>query len=242
MNTTTTLTKLGLSEKAATVYLAGLELGTASVQALAIKTKIKRTTIYTVLDELKDLQLVKEGLKGKKRRFVFAHPNQLKVLENERETALANTFSELEKLAARSPGKPTVSYAESLAEIHGLYEAALKRAEEDTIGTGDAETADRLGREWLQSYIKKRQKKGLISRVLLADSPAIAGWLKTSATDKRDIKVLADVDLPINIEVIGDTVLITSLTDETMALSIESTKVAQGVRELLELTWKATED
>lgn len=236
------LIKLGLSDKAAELYLAGLEFGTASVQALAIKTKIKRTTVYTVLDELTEFGLVKETLKGKKRRFVFAHPNQLKVIENEREAALEHSFPELQKLASQSPGKPLVAYADSLPAIQSLYEAALKTAEEDTLGTADLATADKLGDEWLTAYIKKRERKGLQARVLLTDSPGNKKWLEKDAGDRRHTKVLSGVKIPINVEVIGSTTLITSLTDETMALSIESEKVAQGMRTLLELVWEQTED
>ena len=232
------LVKLGLSEKAAVVYLAGLELDSASVQALAIKTKIKRTTIYLVMDELRDLGLVSETVKGKKRRFVFVHPNQLKVLENEREMALEQSFAELQKLAAASPGKPQVTYADSLQQIQKLYETALKTAESDTIGTGDVTTANKLGEDWLATYIKKRKKQGLHSKVLLSDSPGIKQWLKKNQADERTIKVLKDSQLPINFEVVGNTLIITSLTNETIGLSIESEKVAQGMHELLELLWK----
>ena len=43
---------LGLTTKAAKIYLAALELGEASVQQLAQKSRIKRTTLYYILDEL----------------------------------------------------------------------------------------------------------------------------------------------------------------------------------------------
>ena len=238
MKLTESLVKLGLSQKAAAVYLAGLELGTASVQALAIKTKIKRTTIYLVMEELQTFGLVTETVAGKKRKFVFAHPNQLKVLENEREQTLEQSFPELQRLAAESPGQPQVTYADSLEQIQKLYEVALKTAESDTIGTGDATTADRLDKKWLQGYIAKRKQKGLKSKVLLADSKEARQWFKQNQTDQRDIALVEGVKLPINIEVIGDIVLITSLDGETMALSIESKKVATGFRQLLEELWR----
>jgi sugar-specific transcriptional regulator TrmB len=42
---------MGFSDKAAKVYLAALELGESTVQTLAKKSGLKRTTIYYVLTE-----------------------------------------------------------------------------------------------------------------------------------------------------------------------------------------------
>ena len=52
MNPALILKNLGLSEKAAQVYLASLELGEAPVQKLAERAGLKRTTVYYVLEEL----------------------------------------------------------------------------------------------------------------------------------------------------------------------------------------------
>ena len=42
----------GLNKKQAKVYLACLELGLATVQDLAKRSGVRRTTIYSLLDEL----------------------------------------------------------------------------------------------------------------------------------------------------------------------------------------------
>ena len=51
------LQALGVGEKLATLYLAGLALGTTTVQELARKAGVRRPTAYIHLDEL-----VKQGL------------------------------------------------------------------------------------------------------------------------------------------------------------------------------------
>ena len=45
-NLAKSLKSLGIEEKQAKVYLACLELGTATIQELADKSKVKRTSIF----------------------------------------------------------------------------------------------------------------------------------------------------------------------------------------------------
>jgi sugar-specific transcriptional regulator TrmB len=57
------LTKLGLSEKEAKVYIAGLELGKATILELSKKAEVKRGTCYEIVMNLSNLGLFKKTLK-----------------------------------------------------------------------------------------------------------------------------------------------------------------------------------
>ena len=48
----TLLTSIGFNEKTASIYLAALSLGTASIQDIAKKADIKRPTTYNYIQEL----------------------------------------------------------------------------------------------------------------------------------------------------------------------------------------------
>ena len=58
METIDVLERVGLKGKEASVYLALLELGTASVESIAKKAGTKRPTTYLVLDDLQNRGLV----------------------------------------------------------------------------------------------------------------------------------------------------------------------------------------
>jgi sugar-specific transcriptional regulator TrmB len=243
MSVENTLKTLGLDEKEAAVYLAGLEMGPVSVQALAIKTKIKRTTVYQVLESLKAKELFKETIKGKKRLFVAAHPNQLKVLQNDRQRALEDSFFELEQLTQVSPGKPKVLYYDTLEGIHKMYEDALTQTGQETIGIADGSTITELDPEWLATYVKKRDRTGAQSRMILTEDVISQDWKKLDENSGRVTKLLSkETNLPVNIEVVGDTVIITSLKNETLGLSIESKPVATAMREILSVVWNANDE
>ncbi|MCX6729918.1 MAG: BlaI/MecI/CopY family transcriptional regulator, partial [Candidatus Portnoybacteria bacterium] len=71
------LQQFGLSNNEAKVYLAGLEIGQASIQDLAQKSQVKRTTIYTVLEGLKEKGLMSQIKRGSKAFLVSENPENL---------------------------------------------------------------------------------------------------------------------------------------------------------------------
>ena len=82
---------IGLTKEQVEVYLAGLELGEASVQNLAKKANIKRPTTYLILDELKAKGLFSQVLKGKKKIFSSRRPGKIVYQhQTKRNTAQAN--------------------------------------------------------------------------------------------------------------------------------------------------------
>src|SRR3989344_6316359 len=69
-----TLTRIGLTEKAARVYLAALDLGEASVLQLAARSGLMRTTIYYTIDELMHFGALTETKCDKKTLYIPEKP------------------------------------------------------------------------------------------------------------------------------------------------------------------------
>jgi len=81
------LAEYGLSDKEASVYLAMLELGPASVQDIAKKAGVNRATTYVMIEALKRRGLMSTFDKGKKTMFVAESPERLKRLAEAEEHA-----------------------------------------------------------------------------------------------------------------------------------------------------------
>lgn len=77
MEKTEVLEKIGLSGKEASVYLALLELGTASVMSIASKAGLKRPTTYLILDDLQRKGLAAVVPQTKKALFTAQSPEHL---------------------------------------------------------------------------------------------------------------------------------------------------------------------
>lgn len=82
------LTKLGLTEKEALIYLTMLEQGKASHGAIARLTKINRTTVYSVAKELADKGLIAEDLGAVTTYLVALPPGEIQNLLAKREKEL----------------------------------------------------------------------------------------------------------------------------------------------------------
>ena len=72
------LINLGLTAKEADVYLATLQIGFATVQKIASKAEINRTTTYTHIRNLISRGLISTMEKNGKQYFVAEKPDKLK--------------------------------------------------------------------------------------------------------------------------------------------------------------------
>jgi sugar-specific transcriptional regulator TrmB len=122
------LLKVGLSEKAITVYLALLSIGKGNVSAIARKSELKRTSLYQYLDELLQRDFLFQTMKGKRVEYAAANPRKLlssfekekRELEH-RKTGVEAAIPELEALYLKSFRKPQVTFYEGRDRILEAY-------------------------------------------------------------------------------------------------------------------------
>ena len=103
---------LGLNQMQGQVYVGALELGEATMQALARKSGVNRSTIYTFIDELKARGYILEAKKNKRRVYSAIHPEQLVEMQKSRVAELQG------ELFAAGAGQGT----EAGNEVDGLIE------------------------------------------------------------------------------------------------------------------------
>lgn len=113
------LTKLGLSDRESAVYLALLELGAVSVQNIAHKAKVNRTTTYVILERLLRLGIVSTVEMGKKTLYRAENPQELSKLIDldrqeikQKEQYLNGAMDRLQAIYNLRDDKPTVRFYE----------------------------------------------------------------------------------------------------------------------------------
>lgn len=113
------LQEIGLTDKEAALYLALLATDNASVIELANKTKIKRPTVYVILESLAKKGLVSETTIGKKTHYQAEPPERLETFVERRKLALDEQAKRLKdiipqiKSVQREGGeRPVVRYFE----------------------------------------------------------------------------------------------------------------------------------
>src|SRR3989344_2676729 len=101
---------IGLTTKAAKIYLAALELGETSVQQLAQKSRIKRTTLYYILDELVEAGALILAKTGRKVYYVAEQPATLLKNAKEKISSFEESIKLLEDKAGYIKNKPRVYF------------------------------------------------------------------------------------------------------------------------------------
>ncbi len=75
---------IGLTDKAARIYVAAIELGESTVQALSRKSKVARTSIYHVIEELIEKGCLVESQRDKKALYVPVNPGDVYISAREK--------------------------------------------------------------------------------------------------------------------------------------------------------------
>ena len=128
------LQDLGLNEKEAAVYLSLLSVDSSSVLDLATKTKIKRPTVYIVLESLVKKGLVSETTVGKKTHYQAEPPERLetfveqrRLILDEQAKRLKDVIPEIKSVQRQSGERPVVRFFEGKQGITSANEEFFRK-------------------------------------------------------------------------------------------------------------------
>src|SRR3989338_3240328 len=238
------LKKIGLSDKEAKVYLAALELGKASIQDIAKKAGINRTTTYVMITELEKRGLVRPLKVGKRNYFVAQSPDIiLEILKKERqeienrEREIREILPELKSVYNVAPGKPKIQFYEG--------EAMFEKIAEDILGSETKEILEIYNADLLPKtfsilektgFDKKRQELGIKSKSIYTRT---AGRFKNTLEMAEELFVEQE-KFPFwsNIFIYANRVGMASLKGDMMGVIIESDEISETIKSLFKLAWE----
>lgn len=129
------LKQIGLNEKQASVYLALLELGTATVHPISTKAGIKRPTTYLILDELQQKGMVSVVPRAKKALYAAESPEKLITDLNKKQELVKRFMPNMLALYNAKKDKPEVLLFEGKEAVAEVYERILKAKQVDFFCT-----------------------------------------------------------------------------------------------------------
>lgn len=235
-----TLKQIGLDEKQAKIYLALLELGETSIKEVAIKSGVKRTTIYDIIDEMINFGYIKVTVQGKRKRFIAIDPDNLKIVIKKREALLDEILPELKSINNASGIKPKMLFFEGVQGLKEAYEESLKQRNGTICGWASEDILDVLGMDWANDYIKRRAKRNIKSQLIISRAEKIEQFI---AVDKTQIRQSATVDpkkylFSIEINIYNDKVALISAKDK-IAIIVISAPIAATMRMIFRMCWDA---
>ncbi len=121
------LQNIGLDDKEAKVYLAGLQTGPATIVELAKASGIKRSTVYEVIEDLREKSLVTVSQQGKRRIFSVQEPENLLLFLEQKNNVLRQILPDLEAIKNVSARKPAIRIFEGISGLQQIYEDMIKK-------------------------------------------------------------------------------------------------------------------
>lgn len=250
----TELKKLGLKDKEAIVYLSCLELGPAAVQQISRKAKVVRATTYVVLDALMHRGLVTQFKEGKKTLFSAEPPRQLvRLLEKQEETIeehkreLEQILPELQVIMKGAGDRPTVRYFTGKEGLHAMRQEIVMYAKPGDViyNFTPIEHLDALFPQNNDPFLKQRLAKGVSAKTIFTTrSERLREVILSHNTPQLSENRFVPVELfpsSSGMTIYEDRIAIGSYTGKLGGVIIESAAMADMMRRLFELSWKAAE-
>ncbi len=164
MNIVGQLETLGLNGRQAKIYLALLQLGSASAIEIAKATGFKHPTVYDVLEVLKSRRLVSESLSAGRKLFVAEDPRALKLVEEERTSTIEALLPDLQALYQGGTRRPRIRIFEGPESAALVDEQLLNVKSGEYFYFGSVREMFQLqSREKLEEYYRKRLERGIWS-------------------------------------------------------------------------------
>ena len=243
------LIRVGLHEKEAETYLALLELGPATIVSISKKAGLKRTTIYEIIDSLKEKRLVSETTFGKRKRFVAEPPESFFNMKSQELEALRKMLPTLDALRNVAIEKPALRFYQGIEELKHVFEDMCLKTDPINdkllgIETKPDVLLEKTGEEFWMRLLAKKKERGLESLTL--DTLHKAGMEKFAKEHPYgfdhglQVKLLEDKEGQFNISVYlyqNKTALIAE--DQLFALVIENKRLKESMEFLFYKLWEA---
>jgi len=243
MNLEQDLKSIGLEEKEAKVYLAALELGPTSIQDLAEKSGIKRSTVYEMIKSLEEKGLISETSKGKRRLMVASDPERLKQNITSKERLLKEILPELKSLNNIGNIKPNIRYYEGMNGLRQIYKDTLTTKNKLTLWISPIQSMlETIGEDFLNSYVEDRTRLGIWVNSVYITSQRVDDYKYLDPTTfEKTLRRIRFTSPDINIKntmcIYDNKVAIISSRKEGFGFIMESTDYAETMRVFHNLLW-----
>ncbi len=236
------LHNLGLSENESKVYFSCLSLGPSTILRIAKAAELKRTTVYSVIESLKQKGLVGIEINGFKKKFVAEDPAKLEVILEARRKKLHDSLPEFSALYNLRGGESFIKYYEGLEAVKNVYESLIRdiKPHQDYLIIGNQDAWIDLDKDYLSNFMDRRAKLPINIRMLLIDSKSSREWKTQERNFNAQIKILPlNTKLRTNLVITPQRVLIHQLVHPIIGIVIENKSVIQMHQEMYEIMWNA---
>jgi len=236
-----TLVDIGLPENEAKVYLAILSLGETTALQIARVADIKRTTVYHIIEALKQKGFISIEMKGLKSVFIAEDPERLSRILESKTKVFAGILPDLSAKFISKNNKSSIREYQGLKAVKMLYEGLLKEMHPHDyyLVVSNQEEWHALDPEFFQKFIERRAKMNLDIRLLLTDTLHAQTFKKIERNYNEKIKILSPkTKLSTNLIITPNKVIIHRLINPISAIILTDPTIINMHKESFEIMWE----
>jgi len=237
-NLTTILQNLGLNEKEAKVYLACLELGSATVQEVSDKAGVKRTSVYNFLEDMKARGFITEVKYGKRILLTAEDPHTLLKKADEQKKQLEELLPEFLSIYNLQGSKPKVKFYQGVEGLKRIYEDTLKHGGSIYLVSDYERMFETIEPDWMWDYATRRMGKGIKAFSIAKESARGLEVKNRDSKHLRETRFVKEVDFETEINIYGDKIALLSFRRPYAGVIIEDRAIAQTLKSMWKIIWK----
>ena len=236
-----TMEKLGIDDKQAKVYLACLELGSATISELSEKSGIKRTSIYNFIEEMKQKGMITEIKEKKHSLFLAEDPNLLLSRAQDQVKNISDLLPELMGIFNRPGNKPKVKYYKGIPSLKRAYDDLLETNETKAYGFSDyAKMFKVFDHDFLWSFPPRRAAKKIFFYCVAKDDKTGREIQGKDGEHMRTTKLIKKIEFDTEINIYGNKVMMLSFRRPYAGVIIEDVAIATTMKSIWKLVWQGT--
>lgn len=221
------------------------QIGPATVNEVAKKANIQRSTAYLIAKRLIEKGFLEEDLKSYKKKVYAIDPSKILQMISAKQRALRKQEIELEEslpiLQAQyqsSDIRPKVRAFEGNSGLIKVWQDILSTKGEILLWTNQQTENDIFGDNAHSAFIKDRVKKGLKIRVLAVDNIQAQELIKNDTQVLRETRILPkETNFSAETYIYDNKVAILDYNKDLMGVIMESAPIASAQKAIFETVW-----
>lgn len=248
MDLAKTLTQIGLTESQAKVYLACLQLGQSSVMRIAHTARLKRPSVYLILDDLKKMGLVSTVEHEKKHTYYAEAPKRLLTDLKLKTELITDALPSLDAIYNIDPEKPNIKIADGAESVRQVYNGiftylSIHPREELLIFGSLKDTLEHFESSVIDFFYKMMAKSNSPVREIGNDDTETRRYYRQShrLNPRHDIRLIRSDGAFVQTDnmLYGNRLIIFSVKQNIFATTVESPTIAATYHTLFNMAWRS---
>ena len=232
----TILEDIGLTNAEIKVYLALLELGTATAGPILDKTGLQNSVVHMTLNKLIEKGFITFTKEGKRNQYQASNPKHIVEYINEKKERFEKILPELLMKQKHAKEKPEIKTFRGIKGVRQLLLELLDAGGSEHHTFGSAKESLILGDAWWLEYHKKRAAKGIKARLIFNES--LRKWTDVNKYHKTEYKFTKLGFEPLTETIIRNrSIGIIIWTEKPMGVLIQNEVAARSYDKFFRLLW-----